>query len=272
MQHSVSSQHALDQAIALSPAGDDTFIGHTSPAYANMVGLFGGIIAATLLNAVMKHPARLGEPVSQTVHYAAPVADGEFTVTARAMRTNRSTQHWLVELRQDEQVAAYATAVTGLRRDTWSATDASFPAVPPANSIEPTPPLSFAVWTKRYEMRFVEGGPHDQPGAEYPSRTTVWLRDQPPRALDFPSLASLCDAFFPRIFLRRQRRAPIGAVVLTTFFHVDAGQLRTLGSHHVLGVARGLHYGKGFFDQSAEIWSADSVMLASSHQMVYFKE
>src|SRR5690554_6944597 len=61
MQHSVSSQHALDQAIALSPAGDDTFIGHTSPAYANMVGLFGGIIAATLLNAVMKHPARLGE-------------------------------------------------------------------------------------------------------------------------------------------------------------------------------------------------------------------
>lgn len=60
--------------------------------------------------------------------------------------------------------------------------------------------------------------------------------------------------------------------MLTTFFHVDAGQLRTLGSHHVLGVARGLHYGKGFFDQSAEIWSADSVMLASSHQMVYFKE
>ena len=45
-----------------------------------------------------------------------------------------------------------------------------------------------------------------------------------------------------------------------------------MGSHHVLGVARGLHYGKGFFDQSAEIWSADSVMLASSHQMVYFKE
>jgi hypothetical protein len=37
-------------------------------------------------------------------------------------------------------------------------------------------------------------------------------------------------------------------------------------------VARGQHYGKGFFDQSAEIWSAGGVMLAASHQVVYFKE
>src|SRR6476620_1791360 len=117
--------HVFDAAIELAPHGKDSYTGHPHPAYGNMVGPFGGAIGATLLNAVMRHPALLGEPLSLTVHYAAPIADGGFTVHARALRTNRSTQHWLVELLQADQVAAFATAVTAIRRDTWSATDAA---------------------------------------------------------------------------------------------------------------------------------------------------
>ncbi|HEX5515703.1 MAG TPA: thioesterase family protein [Gammaproteobacteria bacterium] len=272
METSASPAHAFDQAIALSPSGDDAYTGRTSPAYANMVGPFGGIIGATLLNAIMDHPARLGDPVSLTVHYAAPIADGDFSVNARAMRTNRSTQHWLVELRQSDQVAAFATAVTALRRETWTTTDATFPSVPPAADIAPMPPLSFARWTDCYEMRIIDGGPGAAASTEHPSQTRLWLRDQPPRPLDFLSLAALCDAFFPRIFVRRAQRVPIGTVVLTTFFHADADQLGALGTEHLLGTARGLHFGKGFFDQSAEVWSAAGTLLATSHQAVYFKE
>lgn len=273
METPTSSAHPLDAAIALSPSGSDGYTGHTSPAYANMVGPFGGVIASTLLNAVMSHPALLGDPVSLTVHYTAPIADGDFSVTTRTMRTNRSTQHWLVELTQEGQVAAYATAVTALRRETWGTTDASFPAVPQAAAVEPMPPLPHAAWTSCYEMRIIDGGPGVPAREDTPSQTRLWLRDQPPRPLDFLSLAAISDAFFPRIFVRRpQQLVPIGTVVLTTFFHADAEQLRALGSEHVLGVARGLHFGKGFFDQSAEVWSAAGDMLASSHQVVYFKE
>lgn len=267
-----SPAHPLDAAIALAPCGSDAYSGHTSPAYANMVGPFGGVIGATLLNAVMGHPARLGDPLSLTVHYAAPIADGDFSVQARTMRTNRSTQHWLVELTQADQVAAYATAVTALRRDTWTATDASFPAVPPAAAIEPLPPLPHAAWTSCYEMRFIDGGPAAAASAEEPSQTRLWIRDQPPRPLDFPALAAISDAFFPRIFVRRQQRVPIGTVALTTFFHADAEQVGAQGEDPLLGVARGLHFGKGFFDQSAEIWNAAGQLLATSHQIVYFKE
>jgi hypothetical protein len=40
----------------------------------------------------------------------------------------------------------------------------------------------------------------------------------------------------------------------------------------VLGVARASHFGKGYHDQVAEIWSRDGLLLATSHQIVYFKE
>jgi acyl-CoA thioesterase len=272
METSHSPAHAFDTAIALSPSGDGTYTGHTSPAYGNMVGPFGGTIGATLLNAVMRHPALLGNPVSLTVHYAAPIADGGFSVHTRAMRTNRTTQHWFVELVQAGEVAAFATAITAIRRDTWGTTDAVFPPVPPADSVASAPALPRAAWTGCYDMRFIDGGLGMADTGGHPSQTRLWIRDQPPRPLDFLSLSAICDAFFPRIFVRRPKWVPIGTVALTSYFHADAAQLHAQACAPLLGVARGLHFGKGFFDQSAEVWSADGNLLATTHQVVYFKE
>ena len=95
------SSHTFDQAIRLVPTEPNQFRGHTSEPYANMVGPFGGITAATLLNAVMQHPERIGEPVSLTVNFAGPIETGEFTIEAVPVRTNRSTQHWTLQLRQN---------------------------------------------------------------------------------------------------------------------------------------------------------------------------
>lgn len=267
-----STRHVFDTAIALTSEGGKDFQGRTHPGYGNMVGPFGGVIAATLMNAVMQHPERLGEPVSQTVHFAAPIADGAFAVQARIMRTNRTTQHWQVELLQDGEVAAFATFVTAVRRDTWSALDAIFPEVPPAASIAPAPPIARAAWTSRYEMRFVDGAPGAPDTPSDSSQSRLWIRDTPDRPLDYLSLAAMSDAFYPRIFVRRPRWVPIGTVALTTYFHADAQQLADQGSAPLLGVARALRFGNGFFDQSAEMWSTQGELLATSHQVVYFKE
>lgn len=267
-----TAAHAFDATIALAPAGDDRYVGHTHPAYGNMVGPFGGAIGATLLNAIVCHPARLGDPVSLTVHYAAPIADGEFSIHARIMRTNRSSQHWFVELQQDGQAAAFATGVTATRRDTWGTTDAVFPQVPPADSVVPAPAIPRVAWTASYDMRFIDGGLRSDGSPSDSSQTRLWIRDEPPRPLDFLSLAAICDAFFPRIFVRRPKWVPVGTVALTTHFHADAAQLEKQGTAPVLGVAHGRHFGKGFFDQSAEIWSSAGELLAASHQVVYYKE
>ena len=82
-----------------------------------MVGPFGGITAATLLQAVMQHPDRLGEPLSLTVNYAGALARGPFTVQATPVRTNRSTQHWTLSILQPGADGALAVGGLDRRRD-----------------------------------------------------------------------------------------------------------------------------------------------------------
>ena len=96
MSTSTPTSHAFDQAIALQPQDTNLFAGATSDAYQNMVGPFGGVTAATLLNAVLQHPERIGEPISLTINFAGPVQPGAFAIEATPIRTNRSTQHWLL--------------------------------------------------------------------------------------------------------------------------------------------------------------------------------
>ena len=151
--------HPLDEAIDLKAAAPGEFMGATHPAYANMVGPFGGTTAAQLLQAVWLHPDRLGEPVALTVNFAAPVADGEIRFLARAARTNRSTQHWIIEARQGDETVATATAVFALRRQTWSAGEAVMPqGLPSADQLQRMPVESLMPWPRRYDMRFIEGG------------------------------------------------------------------------------------------------------------------
>ncbi|MBC8055136.1 MAG: thioesterase family protein [Rhizobiales bacterium] len=267
--------HPFDTAILLEPLPDGSFRGHTSPAYANMVGPFGGVTAACLLQAAMQHPQRLGDPVALTVNFAAALSDGEFGIAARALRTNRSTQHWTIELSQGGEAAASATAVFALRRETWSAPEAAPPAnLSPPHALTRAPLIGRPAWTRHYDMRFARGAMPDafDEQQQLDSVSQVWVRDDPPRTLDFTALASLCDSFFPRIFVRRRKVAPIGTVSLTTYFHADAAMLRAQADRHVLGVARALNFRNGYFDQSAEVWSDDWQLLASSHQIVYYRE
>jgi len=271
--------HPFDEAIALrASARQDLpheFTGATHPAYANMVGPFGGTTAAQLLQCAMLHPERIGEPVALTVNFAAPVADGEIRFVARPVRTNRSTQHWIIEAHQAPGVVATATAVFAVRRETWSDVEAVMPAnVPVPDAVARMPVKGMPAWPQRYDMRFVEGAfpsAFDEQEQTH-SRSTLWVRDEPERALDFASLAALSDSFFPRIYIRRRRRAMIGTVSLTTYFHADSALLAQVGTRHVLGVAKALNYQNGYFDQTGELWSPEGQLLASTHQLVYFKD
>ncbi|MDP3760570.1 MAG: thioesterase family protein [Ramlibacter sp.] len=268
------SVHAFDAAIALAPQGEGALQGRTSPAYANMIGPFGGITAAQALNAVLQHPQRLGEPVAFTVNFAAALGDGPFLALARPARTNRSTQHWVVELRQGEQAVATATAVTALRRETWSATETPMPQTPLPQEV-PLPGRAGRVeWLNRYEMRFVEGSiPPVWDGAdEQDSRTQLWVRDHPPRPLDFASLAAIADVFFPRIWRRRAKLTPLGTVSMTVYFHCSQAQLHATGTGYLLGQAQAQAFRDGYFDQTAQLWNEAGELLATSHQVVYYKE
>lgn len=265
--------HPFDQAIALEALGEHRFGGRTDPDWANMVGPFGGITAATLLQAACLHPQRLGEAVALTVNFAGPVAEGAFEILARPVRTNRSTQHWSIEQWQAGELATSASAVFALRRETWAAQELTPPPMPPATQVPVTPPARVA-WPSRYEMRFVAGAwpRYGQAGEEADSHSALWVRDEPPRPLDAPALAAMCDLFYPRVFRRRGRFSPAGTVSITSYFHADAAALARQAARPLFASAQGLRFHQGFFDQSARLWSDEGQLLASSHQVVYYKD
>lgn len=265
--------HPFDAATTLQPQADGSFLGRTSPAYANMIGPYGGITAAQCLAAVLQHPQRLGEPVAFTINFAAALADGAFTVRSRPARTNRSTQHWTVEMLQDDQVVVTATAFTAVRRETWAGHEARMPEVPRPHDT-PRNQRHGVEWLKRYEMCFLDGFlPARWDEAERgDSLSRFWVRDDPPRALDFPSLAALADVFFPRVWLRRAKFTPVGTVSMTVYFHADAAQLVAAGDGYLLLQVQGQGFGGGYFDHAGQLWDASGTLLATTHQVVYYKE
>lgn len=268
------SSHPFDSAVALQVQADGTCLGHTSAAYANMVGPFGGITAAQALNAVLQHPQRLGNPISLTVNFAAALADGPFTVNARPARTNRSTQHWVIEMLQNGETVLTGTAFFGLRRDTWGADEHTLPDVRPAAEVARATGPARVEWVKRYDMRFIEGAiPVEWHGADQGiSRTRLWLRDDPPRPLDFASLTALSDVFFPRVWRRRPLLVPIGTVSMTVYYHADAALLQSTGSGYLLGQTQAQAFRNGYFDQTAQLWNEAGDLLVTTHQVVYYKE
>lgn len=266
-------QHPFDLATQLKQQQSGVYSGHTSNDYANMVGPFGGVIASTLLRAVLEHDEILGEPISLTINYAAPIQEEKFNIIAYPSRTNRSTQHWYIELKQNDKTAITGTAITAKRRDTWSSTELAFPDVPLANEVTLTSLENAPPWAQNYDIRTIKGVPLAMDPTEQPDSVTLqWIKDKPNRDLDFLSLASMCDAFFPRIYVRRKSFVPIGTVSLTIYFHADAKSLENNGSQSVLGHTRALKFFNGYFDQTGEIWSHDGNLLATTSQFVYYKE
>lgn len=265
--------HPFDEAVALTPQADGTWLGHTSPAYGNMVGPFGGITTAQLLQAILQHPQRLGDPVSLTVNFCAALVEGPLVVNAYPARTNRSTQHWIAEMVQGEEVVMTGTAVTALRRETWGVDEEPMPLCPPPLEVPlPTvePPIEFP---KRYELRPITGSlPAVWDGTGHSSLSQLWVRDHPARPLDFASLAAIADIFFPRVFIRRSTHVPVGTVSMTVYFHASAEQLAQTGKGFLLGQARAQAFRNGFFDQTSQLWNEDGVMLVSTHQIVYYKQ
>jgi acyl-CoA thioesterase len=233
----------------------------------------GGTIGAVLLNGALQHPERLGDPIALTGNFAGPVADGDFELEALPVRTHRSTRHWSLAMRQGSEVVATASAVFAARRTMRSTREARRPeGMPPAPALQRMANIGIATWVDRCDMRFEGGTPFGLDGSEAgDSRGRGWVRDDSPRPLDFASPAAPCDSFFARLFVRRNQRSPIGTVTLSSYFHADAAKPAAQGDRHLPGTARALRFHAGFFDQSAELWGDDGQLLASTHQMVYYR-
>jgi hypothetical protein len=91
------------------------------------------------------------------------------------------------------------------------------------------------------------------------------------RKIDALSLMAMSDAFFARIFHVRNQLVPFGTVSLTSYFHADAADLTAEDITHVLAVGDAKIFHSSFGDQTGELWSPGGRLLATTHQIAYFK-
>ena len=266
--------HPFDDAVALVPLAEGRWQGRTTPPYANMTGPFGGITAATLLNAVLSDPRAEGAPVSATVNFVSAVADGAFEITSRLVRGGKYVQHWSLELAQDGQPRTTASIILGRRTAPFSHQAATPPAAPPVEACAGpayAPPLA---WLDRYDFRFAEGavegrGDADPFGA---TRSVNWVGDVPARPLDYLSLLAMSDSFILRIVHLRGARAIAGTVSLTTHFLGTPDDIAAHGTAPLLSLADATRFHANFHDQHMQLWSTDGTLLASGSQIVWFRD
>ncbi len=266
--------HPLDSATQLEAKGG-RFSGASSDAYWNFTGPFGGATAATLLKAAMDHPKRQNLPLSMTINYCAPVAKGAFDIEVSEKRTNRSTQHFSAEMIQDGSTVITATLVFAARPEGFFHVPTQMPVVKTPEEIDPPKAKAPLAWIDRFDMRFASGFPQMRTNDEAPlgsARTEVWMRDEPRRRMDFLSLMNMSDAFFARPFHVLGRLIQVGTVSMTTYFHCDEADLAEVGEDYVLGVADANVFNKGYADQTAWLWSRSGRLLATSQQILYFRD
>lgn len=264
--------HVFDEAIAVQQTAPGRALARTHSAFGNMVGPFGGVTAATVLNALTEQPELQGTPAALTINFTGVIDDGPWEIESTLIRTNRTNQHWAVTATQADQVAVTGTALFTTDRPTWSDTELSPPAAPAPDGIPVLRIPPMVRWIGNYEMRFVSGAiPFAPPEPGGSSESIYWISHAQPRAWDIYALAAIADSYFPRVFLRTGPMTPAGTVTLTSYFHADATELAAQGEHLLLASRAG-RYVRGHYDQLGEVWGTDGTLLATTHQLVYFKD
>lgn len=275
MDAAMPDTHPFDLATALTATDTGVWRGAPAPDYANMVGSFGGATTATVLNAVLSDDRCQGDPVSMTINLLSAMGTGEFEVVSKLCRTGKYTQHWTLELVQDGNICATATVVCGHRGDTFAYQPVAMPDVPSAEAVGMQDGRGPLKWLERYRFGFVSGGPDwtGKPKENFgASRTEVWVGDNPPRPMDYMSLAALADSFFLRLLHVRGTMQPMGSVSITTHFLANRADIAAQGSAPVLGVADAMRFQGNFHDQQMQLWSTDGKVLATGTQLVWYRQ
>ncbi len=262
--------NAFDRSLAMEQIAVDRFRGETDRNYWNMIGPFGGWIAAALLKAAAEPNHGVFEPLSATVDYMRGLPQGGVEITRECVREGRNTRFYDVRMAQsDGPICAKASIILSTRRPTLKFADAVMPDCPGFEDIEPMDVRNMRVeWANRYEIRTVSGAF----GEENDNATSaMWIRDAEHRRLDHLSMIALCDAPFPRLFYVTGGFSPISTITMTTYFHAGADELAAIGSAPVFVEARSERGNGGFFDQHSRVFARSGACLATSHQMVWYE-
>lgn len=185
--------HSFDRATNLFRESEIGFRASVTDEYSSGTGKFEGIAAALVTRAMLGQQSAEQVPVSLTINYMVPVVVGPLEIGVALVSGRRGRPdalcHWMAEVQQGGETAVSATAVFAKERQENTMAKAPSGMLPPIE-LERNSGESHASFMKHYDLRWLQriARKHASPQEQ----SAFWLRDHPPRALDFPALASLC--------------------------------------------------------------------------------
>ncbi|MCR5875972.1 thioesterase family protein [Phenylobacterium sp. J426] len=246
---------------------------HAGPDWKNPNGpLWGGYPIGLALTVVGTEPEAVGEPLSISLTYVAALADGEVEIRTRRLRQGGSIGVWEVDLRPAgaEGVSVQAIVTLARRPATPPFAFAKMPEAPePENLPTPMSPGGARHFgAQAFERRTTETFPIQPQASSY---STAWVR---PRLgpWDKPMLGMLTDNSPPRAFYALGHTVMTTTLSLTVYLHATAEEVAEAGRDWLLVEYEGRVGGGGASDERSSYWRRDGKLLATSEQLVWYRE
>lgn len=261
--------YVLDTSLRLEPLEPDVFQSQTDQTYWNLIGPYGGWIAALLLKTALHDITEGFEPVAITVDFLKAPPEGPVVLRRVCDRAGRTTAFWRVTLEAPGgTLCARAMITLAPHRETLDFSDYSMPSVPAAASVDSFVATNLPIrWARAFETRPIKGHMGNK---NDDTHSLVWIREADGRPLDHVSLTAIADSPFPRLFIKTGRPSNISTITMTTYLHASAAELAAIGTDFILADTIGERAGGGFYDQYAKFYGPDGHLIATSQQMVWY--
>ena len=264
---------SFDRAIALRRRADNDYEVTIDPSWWVDSGPNGGYLAAVLSRAAELEATRLGNnhrPASASIHYLRPPRVGLATISARLIRSGRTTTVLHLDLHQEHTgtlVTSLFTLVAPISDEPVGEAPSTDPIVsPPApNQSRSLYEGASPAYLDHWEIQPVSGhlpfsSPMNTPGG--PLDCAGWIRLREDRPVDASLLAAMADAWAPVIFGVLEGPAVVPTLSFNLLWRAQPSSTQwcfiTLRTEAVLG---------GLVDESVEIRAEDGTLLLQGRQL-----
>jgi len=258
---------------SLTSAGPGRWITEAGPEWKNPNGpLWGGYPIGLSLRTVMSEPEARGEPLSISLTYVAGLREGPVEIRTRCLRQGGSIGVWSLELAPAgaDDVGVQAVVTMAQRPPTPPFAFAQMPEAPdPSAWPEPLSPGGRQHFGARtFERRTLETFPITPGGS---SRSLAWVR---PRrgGWDKALLGMVADNSPPRAFYAFGHGVMTTTLSLSVYLHGSAAEIAEAGDDYLLVEYEGRVGGGGASDERSSYWRRDGKLLATSEQLVWYRQ
>ncbi|MFC3070917.1 thioesterase family protein [Phenylobacterium soli] len=263
----------ISHAMPLRAEGPGRWITTAGPEWENPGGgLWGGYPIGLTVRVLEAEAEAVGEPVCLTLTYVDRLPVGELSVRTRRMRQGGSVGVWQVDIGPagSDEVSVHAVATLARRPPTPDFAFAEMPllADPETLPAPESPGGRRHFGAQAFERRTTESFPIP-PGGD--SFSLAWVR---PRIApwDKALIGMVTDNSPPRAFYALGSGVMTTTLSLTVYLHATAAEIAAAGDDYILIECEGRVGGGGASDERSSYWRRDGKLLATSEQLVWYRE